>query len=109
MVKPLYEFCEGWENCENKDLRDLLEKKIIEGEKFERPTEKKLEELKEICANCKHSLEIEEAKCPVCGRTISTTPAFPFYVIESDSTTKFENDRFLRIESRGYIKKRLNR
>jgi len=90
MMKLLYEFCEGWANCENKDLQDLFEKKIIEREKFERPSGKKLEELKEICANCKHCLEIEEAKCPVCGGTILTTPAFPLpSVIESASTTQY--------------------
>lgn len=88
MMKPLYEFCEGWENCKNKDLQDLFEKKIIEREKFERPTGKKLEELKEICANCKHRLKIEEAKCPVCGGTILTTPAF-LSEIEQPSITEY--------------------
>ena len=89
-MKPLYEFCEGWENCENKDLRDLFEKKMIEGKKFEWPTEKKLEELKETCANCKHYLKIEEAECHVCGGTILTTPAFPLpSEIEEASITKY--------------------
>lgn len=35
MMKPLFEFCKEWENCENKDSRDSFEKKMIEGKNLE--------------------------------------------------------------------------
>lgn len=67
-MKPLFEICEGWENCDNEDLRSLFERKIIEGKKFKLPKEKELEKLKKICRNCGHSLKIEKKECPMCER-----------------------------------------
>jgi DNA-directed RNA polymerase subunit RPC12/RpoP len=76
-MKALFTICDGWKRCENKDLRELFERKMREGKNFKWPSERQIEELDKICSSCKHSLELKEEKCPVCGGTIFGTPAFP--------------------------------
>jgi len=89
-MKALFMLCEDWETCENKDLQDLFEKKVIEGKNFEWPTKQKLEELNEICSSCERSLELHEDECSVCGGTVLTTPPFPLpHEFETASTTKY--------------------
>jgi len=66
-MNAIFEFCEAWENCENEALQSLFERKEIEGNNFNWPNKRELIKLNEICASCKHSLKIEEKKCPICG------------------------------------------
>ena len=67
-MENLFEHCEGWENCdESEDLRNLFEKKIIEGKEFKLPEGDELEKYNKICRKCNYSLKTEERKCPVCA------------------------------------------
>ncbi len=66
-MQRLYEFCEVWENCDDKEFRDFYGKKMIKGEDFDSLTEDEIKKLNELCKKCKHALKIEEKKCPVCG------------------------------------------
>jgi len=65
----IFQICESWDNrnCPNEDLRELHEKKMIEGKKFKMPEREELERLNEICSNCKNALPIDEKECPICG------------------------------------------
>jgi len=80
-MKALFEFCEGWENCDkSEDLRNLFEKEIIEGKEFKLPEGHELEKYDEICRKCKYSLEIEERKCPACGnKNLQGSPLVSFH------------------------------
>ena len=76
-MKAIFEFCEDWEHCEKSDdLRDLFERKMIEGDKFKLPPEEKLKRLNELCSKCKEALKIEEKKCPVCGNEDLQPPKY---------------------------------
>jgi len=79
-MENLFMHCEGWENCENEDLKNLFEKKMVEGEKFKLPEGDELERLNKNCIKCNHSLEIEESKCPVCGNeNLQGSPLVSFH------------------------------
>ena len=76
-MEALFNLCEGWETCGNKELKDLFEERMIQGKNFKWPTEQKMRELNKICASCSHCLELDSEDCPVCGGIVMTTPPFP--------------------------------
>ncbi len=83
-MENLFEHCEGWENCENGNLKSLFENKMIKREEFKLPEGNELERLNKICIKCNHDLIIEEKKCPVCGNNDLQVPLF--YMGEAAST-----------------------
>ena len=103
----LFEHCEGWENCENEDLKNLFENKMVEGEKFKLPEGDELERLNKICIKCNHALTIEERKCPVCeNENLQASPwiavdkekksSLPLTSIESNAGSQY----FYKCENR---------
>jgi uncharacterized protein with PIN domain len=89
-MKTLFTFCEEWEHCKNKDLRELFERREVEGEDFKWPSEEKLEDLNKICSSCKYPLELQEEKCPVCGGELITPDVpVPSQFEEANNTRYF--------------------
>ena len=66
-MKPIFQYCEGWEICEHEDLWNLFERKKIRGDEFELPDEYALNRLNEKCRECRRELRIEKEECPICG------------------------------------------
>jgi hypothetical protein len=67
-MENLFERCYNWQDCENEELKNLFEEKMIKGNKFSWPKEEKLDNLNKICSDCDRALKITEKKCPVCGQ-----------------------------------------
>ena len=61
------DYCQGWETCGHKDLRNLFKEKILRGDEFELPDEHELNRLNGKCRECTHELVIENEECPICG------------------------------------------
>ncbi|TET68638.1 MAG: hypothetical protein E3J56_11120 [Candidatus Aminicenantes bacterium] len=79
-MQRLYEFCERWENCGNKEFRDVYGEKMIKGEDFDSLTEDEIKKLNELCSKCKNSLKVEEKKCPICGNeNLQGSPLISFH------------------------------
>ena len=66
-MKAIFQHCEEWENCENEDIRNIQDKKIVGGKDFDSLTEDEIARLDKICSICKHALNIKEERCPICG------------------------------------------
>jgi hypothetical protein len=89
-MKDLFNLCEGWENCRNKELGNLFEQMKNEGRNFKWPPKQKMRELNKICASCNHCLELRNDECPVCGGVVMTTPRFPLpFEFEVPSSTLY--------------------